>query len=758
VSGDVYTLADAQAALKNNPDVSPAMLLSHPHKQWDSEATEYLQAASNTPRGTFATITLPLASKNIPCTPVRPQSKAAFLPNFPATATTNVEQLLAWDAQYPSHNAACVARAEVGGIWILEVDSPNVVERVKAETGQDLNFIQTFRVRSRAGRGHIYFRQTPASMAMGNLNQTYVKHNDWSARVNNMYCVAPGSIHPDTGQPYKALNDLQPVEAPQWLIDWLISQKVTTGTGNSKEAPRNERGLIPHGAIHGWLVSQGGRLRQNGLETDEIEAVLLRQAHAECEEPLDDVKIAQVARSMGNYAKGTPWHNIVTLNQQPDKIAESAPTVDDDDEPEENLDNTQDEFPRCPIFPGALTELARAMYPSLPLDFKQWGMISRWGLMRSGIDTFRMEKHLQPRFYSVLVSKPNRGKTASINETRNAFEIIYGMMKGAVGKLRVCGEPESIPSVDSGQFFSDEFARMVKASKAAYEKGECADLAGKMMLDPDELSDVFEKGRVTQGRVSTMFIELLKLHSGNRTGSGTKKDGKSAVTNAHLSILAGTTVRKYPMLWTGTGGGADGLVSRFIPITTNNPPVPPVPLPSDFVTAEKMYVRLTRLAELPGQTIMLDEEASKMLTDWWGSFDSGKESATRVLETIKQLLIVLAVTNLPEGHEGTTVTVDADLMTYAIQFGEYVIAVRELINPGDSWSIVQAMENTIIDWARKRTSKTDPKTMRDARRGIHPERLPGGLGTFKMAWRNCVETDVLKVRDKGNKGNGKYSL
>jgi hypothetical protein len=758
MSAITYTLADAQAAMKANPDVSPAMLLSHPHKQWNPEATAYLQTAAT--RGTFATITLPLAAKNIPCTPVRPQSKAAFLPNFPATATTNVEQLLAWDAQYPNHNAACVARAEVGGIWILEVDSPNVVERVKAETGQDLNFIQTFRVRSRAGRGHIYFRQTPASMAMGNLNQTYVKHNDWSARVNNMYCVAPGSIHPDTGQPYKALNDLQPVEAPQWLIDWLISQKVTT-TNSKPEAPRNERGLVPHGSIHGFMLSQAGRLRNAGLNQDEIEGALLRIVHDQCEPPIDDTKVIAMARSICKYEPGPSGTTVaLTMNQQPDASNTAQPAVEaEDEEPAEDFEtDAQDEFPHCPIFPGALTELARAMYPSLPLDFKQWGMIARWGLLRSGIDTFGMEKHLQPRFYSVLVSKPNRGKTASINETRNAFDIIYGMMKSTAGKLRVCGEPESIPSVDSGQFFSDEFARMVKASKAAYEKGECADLAGKMMLDPDELSDVFEKGRVTQGRVSTMFIELLKLHSGNRTGSGTKKDGKSAVTNAHLSILAGTTVRKYPMLWTGTGGGADGLVSRFIPITTNNPPVPPVPLPSDFVTAEKMYVRLSRLAELPGQTIMLDEEASKMLTDWWGSFDSGKESATRVLETIKQLLIVLAVTNLPENHQGATVTVDADLMTYAIQFGEYVIAVRELINPGDSWSIVQAMENTIIDWAKKHTSKTDPKTMRDARRGIHPERLPGGLGTFKMAWRNCVETDVLKVRDKGHKGNGKYSM
>jgi hypothetical protein len=46
--------------------------------------------------------------------------------------------------------------------------------------------------------------------------------------------------------------------------------------------------------------------------------------------------------------------------------------------------------------------------------------------------------------------------------------------------------------------------------------------------------------------------------------------------------------------------------------------------------------------------------------------------------------------------------------------------------------------------------------MRDCRRIIHPERLPGGLGTFKLAWRNCIDTEMLKwVRKEGK--SDKYS-
>jgi hypothetical protein len=284
------------------------------------------------------------------------------------------------------------------------------------------------------------------------------------------------------------------------------------------------------------------------------------------------------------------------------------------------------------------------------------------------------------------------------------------------------------------------------------------DNAAKILLDPDELSDVFEKARTSNARVSTLFIELLKLHSNNRTGNGTKQAGNRPVENAHLAVLAGTTVKKYPMLWTGTGGGADGLVSRFLAITTNAPQVPPVPKTSDFAAMDKLYKRLSKLVRMPGQIVRLSEEAATALNDWWSSIDSTKDSAARILESVKQLVIVLAVTNLPEDHdENAAVVVSADLMKSAIQFGDYEIAVRERLNPGDSWTHVQAMENIIIAWAKKHSGRRLPKSKNDFRRGIQPQTKPGGLGTFEMAWRNCVSTGVLKPREQGQRG-ARFSL
>jgi hypothetical protein len=430
-------------------------------------------------------------------------------------------------------------------------------------------------------------------------------------------------------------------------------------------------------------------------------------------------------------------------------------------EQEETFDEqTEERFPECPIFSGALTDLAGALYPSLPLEFKQWGMIVRWGVMRSGLDRLENEPHLQPRFYTVLVSPPNRGKTASIKESYSAINDVVKAAKAKTAdnkKVRSFADVEALPSADSGPFLVQELFNVAKEANKQYIDSICSDDRAKILLDPDELSDVFEKARTSVGRVSTLFIELLKLHSNNRTGNGTKQNGNRSVDNAHLAVLAGTTTKKYPMLWTGTGGGVDGLVSRFLAITTNSEQVPPVQLPSDFMAAKIATDKLAHLAHLPGQTIRLSKEATQRLTEWWLGFDNGKESATRILEAVKQLLIVLAVTNAPDGHGGTELTVGVELVEQAIRFADYEIAVRERLNPGDSWTHVQAMENQIIAWARKHTARRNPKSRNDFRRGIHPQRMPGGLGTFRYAWDNCVNTGVLKVREQNQRG-ARYSL
>src|SRR6266700_2810083 len=144
---------------------------------------------------TFLAIAEPLIKMGIPMTPIRPGTKRAFLEDFPTAATINQDQIKAWDLQFPNHNAACVARAEDGGVWFWEVDSPDVLTRIQKETGHDvLEEVQTFRVRSRPGRGHFYFRHTDASKTLGNISQSYVVGQDCQSALTASTLLPPAAF------------------------------------------------------------------------------------------------------------------------------------------------------------------------------------------------------------------------------------------------------------------------------------------------------------------------------------------------------------------------------------------------------------------------------------------------------------------------------------------------------------------------------------------------------------------------------------
>jgi hypothetical protein len=319
----------------------------------------------------FENIAVPLAARGIPLTPVRPGTKRAFLPDFPTTATTDLEQIKKWAALYSDHNAACVARAEEGGVWFFEVDSKDVLPRITKDTGHDLLVeVPTFRVRSRPGRGHFYFRHNAASMQLGNISQTYVIGQDWSVRTNREYVVAPGSTHPDTGEPYAIVNDTEIAVAPQWLIDWLLSQKVqkqSKPTAAGGDVP-GTFGKVPHGAIHGFITHHAGKLRAQGLSQAVIESALLELVHGNCEPPIDDDKVRATVKSICNYEKGVPGYPV-PLGQQ----AQQAPPVEIEWVEPRQLENKL--TPVLPFLPEYLPLSMRlwcqdvAERMSLPLDF-----------------------------------------------------------------------------------------------------------------------------------------------------------------------------------------------------------------------------------------------------------------------------------------------------------------------------------------------------------------------------------------------------
>src|SRR6267154_3963786 len=206
----------------------------------------------------------------------------------------------------------------------------------------------------------------------------------------------------------------------------------------------------------------------------------------------------------------------------------------------------EDTLPEFPIISGTIGELADALCPDIPREFKIMAAVTRVGLMLSGKVQLEGEPHLEPRFYTCMVAPPSSGKTASIAEVSK----------------RIKGDFISIPSVDSGPALVDTFGGINKQNPS----GGLA----KVLLSPDEMKDIFEKAKASRDGRNSLGSEILKLFEQHQTGNRSRQSGVLDVDNAALAILGGATPDSYVQMWTGTAGASSGLQSRFTLVTTTN--------------------------------------------------------------------------------------------------------------------------------------------------------------------------------------------
>lgn len=281
-----------------------------------------------TPEMTFLARAMLLTRYGIPVIPVEPQSKRAILKDWPTSATTDPAQIAEWNTKNPACNCAAVGRK--GGFWILDVDNPVVFEQIEKDTGYRADELDTLITKSSGDKRHIYFRHTAQSEAMGNFSRDDANGELFSIRALNSYVVGPGSIHPNTKQPYEVVTepiwDEIPV-APEWLLNWLIPQTKPTGRPKD-EAPTLEK--IPTHARNKTLTQRAGKMRRNGESEGTILAALQNINSTECEEPLSEKEVATIARSVARYkpAESTSAEAGTNTPVYYRKVGENKPKVE----------------------------------------------------------------------------------------------------------------------------------------------------------------------------------------------------------------------------------------------------------------------------------------------------------------------------------------------------------------------------------------------------------------------------------------------
>ncbi len=158
---------------------------------------------------------------------------------------------------YPHENAG-IACGPVSGVMVVDVDnvplSKSFLRRYGLEMPDSL-LHQTGR-----GKFHSVFKYPADGKHYGNKRFEIL---GFDIRGIGGQVVAPGSIHPDTGEPYLIHRDLEPAEPPEWLLD-LYTSKRSEWKAIQKE---QKTGLLKIGVPKDLLEQiHAGKLEAEDLE------------------------------------------------------------------------------------------------------------------------------------------------------------------------------------------------------------------------------------------------------------------------------------------------------------------------------------------------------------------------------------------------------------------------------------------------------------------------------------------------------------
>jgi hypothetical protein len=681
----------------------------------------------------FKDLAVTLATKGVPVIRLQPKSKIPMDKGWEKLATTDIDKILAWDAETPGANCASVAKSD--GVLFFETDEAGVIERYEKETGE--SFPQTFKVKSRDDRFHYYFLQTDDSRACGNITQKQIPFG--SLRQHNEYCVSPGSIHPITKLPYELIDDSPIIPIPAKLIEWLQKQIVKKAT--TSEAPATPGAKIPHGQIHGALLHEAGRLRRSGHTIEAIEVALLSWAHEHCQAPIDKSKVKQIARSMGKYDPSDPrLNNLKKVYTDPDVEILPAEVKAPEDSKYPTPDKTLADYPLW-AFEGTL-------YEDFALLCGQGNYIAQEYFIESiktivgAIAGHRLQPHTigkeQPaRFYTILIGDGGSGKSTAAKWAADLF-IGTGLL---------------YETSQSGAFMNIGAAKARFGSQVAMEEGFIKH--PRILQTSDEVTTMIEKFSINGSGGSYLDIsnELFE-YTPTLPQCLTKGSGKNPapIREVHYSVLGCTTPRRWQNSFKKSNTENSGFFQRLnIVANTNVRTVPELATP-DFTELKDRFVRKIQALEYQIVEVIKTEDATELFNSW---FDAKKEEWKNLPSDVTGRLQVMAQRNashlawlmsgedvVPDPdktNERIEVKCDEDIMRRAIALAEYELRVRQLHKPIEADNDYALVENMIEQHFVSTGGK--PTTKRRLYRILHADRH--GTKIFDSCIDNLVREGII---------------
>jgi hypothetical protein len=499
----------------------------------------------------FYKIAKPLIDRGIPVIPLRPRTKIAFLDGWQDLASTDPSQIEQWSELYPQANCGAVAQAKPGRVWFFEVDKPEVLEQYKKDTGQKPP--QTFRVRSRPGRGHFYFLQNAASIALGNIAQNFVKGEGFSVRMDREYVVSAGSIHPISGKPYEIVLDLPLIEADDVTINWLRAQKLDQKSAGITDPEQP----IPAGKRNDTLTSIAGKLRQAGLTGAQIEAALQLVDQSRCQPPVGSEEVHKIAQSVSRYEVKTA-KSFTVGGKDP-----NAPVASDNSEELQPVVCKKTKYPVFPewvmhqtsIYEGLVKPFCdvNSRYPEF-MFMPAFTLLLNYigGRVFIGESTTingkPIEKIMMPSIFLLLIGRKGRViKSSSVEDAVDYFKSA-GVADWATSHMRNADGKLLIWSAGSPEGLGLDMSRLG---------------CNNAVLFYDELSNLTKKAGIES---SSLVSTLLTLYeSGNFANHVKHKNETYSIPPRSYcaSLIACTTDKNFHSNWSRLAGDSSGLDERF---------------------------------------------------------------------------------------------------------------------------------------------------------------------------------------------------
>lgn len=676
--------------------------------------------------GLYKDIALPLAQRGVPTVPLRPKTKDAFLRGWQTLATTDPAVIESWDSQFPESNAGSVAKGELGCFWFLEVDDPELPGKICSDTGQEIP--KTFRVRSSPGKGHYYWKQSNASIAMGNITQNYVKGNNFSVRVNNEYVVSPGSYHPKTGLPYEVVSEHEIVEAPEWLIEWIIRQRIDSGAQPAKiDLNINSTDRIPRGTHDVTLTAIAGKMRGIGMEEESMYSSLVETCEKRCDDFGPDYKemCRKIAHSIakkpvGSNDTGVPFFGSQKNLPPVPLTQESAPSIPDEEREEQPTFTViaHPKFPKWIMNGTSLYEGFAKPYCEINSRYEEFMWMPAFALLLNYVGTKVnvYMKDIIPSLFMVIIGK--RGETmksASVQDAVTYFKNM-GLMdhagagtKTAEGKSLVwtAGSPEGL-GID-------------------VQRTNCKNI----VLMYDELSMLTSKAGIdSSGLVSALLTLYESAKFSNKIKAG--KESYSIDPGTYCAtLIACSTDKNFLPNWSKLSGDSTGLDDRFFFLY--QPESFKEPIPQTTVSTHEGALETRKLIDMAikqGTYRITDDSplAHKMKTR---SIDN--REGIRVMKFALGFAIDMGK---PE--------IDEECIERSLALVKYEKDVKKYLAPFEASTLQGAIQMELITLLKKNSGRI---TMRDINRIMHPERM--GTDVWNRAYAGLVTMGYIKTIGAG---------